>query len=130
MITAAMLILATLPSHPRIIMVASRRPTTPASSSEAGNRFDIYGCLTLISVVASPLLALNLGGNVLPWYHPFVIALFSVTPFLIAAFCYIESHVASCPVIPLRFLGSLAISKVLLGSLPILFAWNQARHRT
>ena len=125
MIAAAMLILVILPSHPRTILVASHRTTTSTSTSEGANGVDIYGCLTLISAVAFPLLAINLGGNVLPWYHPLVIALLSVTPILIAAFCYIESHIAPCPVIPLKFLGSFAIFKVVLASVPIVFAWNQ-----
>ena len=51
--------------------------------------------------------------------------LFLAAALLVTAFCYIESRVASCPVIPLRFLRSVAILRVLLASVPMLFAWNQ-----
>ena len=127
MIVAAMLVSATLPSHPKPIYHGCIALT---DHSDLGcNSFDIYGCLTLVRVVAFLLLALNLLPNVLPWYHPLVIALLSLNLILIAVFCYIISHTASCPVIPLKFLGSLAIFKVMLASVPILRAWDQACYR-
>ena len=127
MIAAAILIYATLPTQPKILSSNALTSASHTPKPRTYNGVDFLGCLTLVSALASPLLALNLGGNVLPWSHQVVITLFSVTPFLIAAFCYIELYVAACPVIPLRFLRSAAILKVLLASVPILFAWNQAR---
>ena len=59
MIAATMLILPTLPSHPRTILVAWHRTTTSTLTSEKGNREDVYGCSTLISAVAFGLQALT-----------------------------------------------------------------------
>ena len=127
MIAAAILIFAMLPANSKNLSSNALTSAYEGPQPRIKNGVDFLGCLTLVSALASPLLALNLGGNVLPWSHPLVITLFSLTPFLITGFCYIELHVAACPVIPLRFLRSAAILKVLLASVPILFAWNQVR---
>ena len=92
MIVAAMLVLATLPSHPKPIYHGCIALT---DHSDLGcNSFDIYGCLTLVRVVAFLLLALNLLPNVLPWYHPLVIALLSLNLILIAdlVISYLTQH--------------------------------------
>jgi len=128
MVAGAILIFATLTSKPNSILVGADNVTHSTSTSQLKHKPDILGCLTLISAVTFPLLAMNIGGNILPWFHPLEITLFLLTPVTVVAFCYVESRLASCPVIPLRFLKSCAVLKVLLASVPIMFAWNQVCH--
>lgn len=63
--------------------------------------FDFRGSILLTTGVTFLILGLNLGGNVLPWTHPFVIT--SLVVFLICApfFIYVESRVA-LPIMPLK----------------------------
>jgi MFS family permease len=66
--------------------------------------FDLAGSFLLAASVAFLILGLNLGGNVLPWEHPFIIAS------LVLAFCcgalllWVESRAAR-PVMPLAMVS-------------------------
>ncbi|CAG8955925.1 hypothetical protein HYFRA_00008778 [Hymenoscyphus fraxineus] len=70
---------------------------------EAMKVFDYKGSILLTTSITFLILGLNLGGNVYPWSHPFVIT--SLVIFLIAfpLFIYVESWV-DLPIMPLHLL--------------------------
>jgi MFS family permease len=65
--------------------------------------FDLAGSALLTSSVTFLILALNLGGNILPWSHPFIIVSFLLFFALGSALIYVEQH-ADKPVMPLHML--------------------------
>jgi MFS family permease len=65
--------------------------------------FDLAGSALLTSSVTFLILGLNLGGNILPWNHPFIILSFVLFFVLGAALIYVENH-ADKPVMPLHML--------------------------
>lgn len=62
--------------------------------------FDFRGSFLLTSAITFLILALGLGGNVVPWSHPFVIASLVIFAVSFPAFLWAES-VASRPIMPL-----------------------------
>ncbi|KAL3427263.1 hypothetical protein PVAG01_00772 [Phlyctema vagabunda] len=68
---------------------------------EAMKVFDYWGSLLLTSSITFLILGLNLGGNILPWSHPFVIV--SLVAFVIGfpLFIWNESRV-DLPIMPLN----------------------------
>jgi hypothetical protein len=93
----------------------------------ARKRVDVAGAILLLLSVTAPLVALNVGGQILPWSHPTTILLFLITPVFVAMFYRCESRMAitSTPIIPLRFFRSPAVMMVFASGLPAWFAWNQ-----
>jgi MFS family permease len=65
--------------------------------------FDLAGSALLTSSVTFLILALNLGGNILPWAHPFIIISFILFFVLGTGLIYVERHAAK-PVMPLHML--------------------------
>ncbi|POR37203.1 Multidrug resistance protein fnx1, partial [Tolypocladium paradoxum] len=65
--------------------------------------FDAMGSLLLTAAICSLILGLNLGGNVLPWSHPFVVASLAVAAVCCPAFLVVEARVAK-PIMPLRLI--------------------------
>lgn len=62
--------------------------------------FDFRGSFLLTSAITFLILGLNLGGNVLPWSHPFVITSLVIFAVSFPAFLWAES-IASRPIMPL-----------------------------
>ncbi|KAM0275695.1 hypothetical protein ACHAQH_007492 [Verticillium albo-atrum] len=83
----------TVPNH---LGVVGKRETF----LEALRAFDFRGSLLLTISITSLVLGLNLGGNVLPWSHPFVIAALITFSVAFPAFLYSQS-LASRPIMPL-----------------------------
>jgi predicted MFS family arabinose efflux permease len=76
--------------------------------------FDLAGSFLLTSSVTFLVLALNLGGNILPWDHPIIISAFVLFGVLGGILIVVETH-AEKPVLPLHMLynvprGNLVIS--------------------
>lgn len=67
---------------------------------QALKSFDFKGSILLIMAIASLILGLNLGGNVLPWSHPIVIASLVIFAVSFPAFIWVESFVTK-PIMPL-----------------------------
>jgi MFS family permease len=67
--------------------------------------FDLAGSLFLALSVAFLILGMNLGGNVLPWSHPFVYSSLIIAVFAGAILIWVESR-AGRPVMPLPMLAS------------------------
>ncbi|PHH71175.1 hypothetical protein CDD83_5248 [Cordyceps sp. RAO-2017] len=71
-----------------------------ASVWQALQAFDARGSLLLTASITFLILGLNLGGNVLPWSHPFVVASLVVFAVCFPAFLAVESRAAK-PIMPL-----------------------------
>lgn len=67
---------------------------------EAMKHFDYTGSFFLMTSITFLILGLNLGGNVLPWSHPFVIASLVIFTTCFPAFLWAEST-ATHPIMPL-----------------------------
>ncbi|KAI9774692.1 MAG: hypothetical protein M1840_002941 [Geoglossum simile] len=72
---------------------------------QAMKRFDLAGSFLLSTSVAFLILALNLGGNVLPWMDPRIIIAFVVSGATGGILVRVEGK-ADKPVLPLKFLFS------------------------
>ncbi|OLN87872.1 putative transporter C460.03-like protein 1 [Colletotrichum chlorophyti] len=68
---------------------------------EAIKAFDFKGSILLTTSITFFVLGLNLGGNVLPWSHPFVIASLVIFGVCFPVFLYVESYVTR-PIMPLH----------------------------
>lgn len=78
----------------------------------------------LLACVASPLLALNLGGDVVSWSHPAVVGLLCATPILFALFIRIDARAAN-PMMPMRFLRNRRLAIVFACILPMKACFDQ-----
>ncbi|KAK2067025.1 hypothetical protein P8C59_000794 [Phyllachora maydis] len=74
---------------------------TKESVGDAMRAFDFAGSLSMATAVVFLILGLNLGGNILPWTHPFVIASLLISLIVFPLFLYIETR-ASRPIMPLN----------------------------
>lgn len=68
------------------------------------SRVDFPGAFTLVISLILLLLALNSGGNVVPWTHPLVLSTLPLSIVVLGAFTWIETRWAAEPVIPVRLL--------------------------
>ncbi|KAK1598218.1 major facilitator superfamily transporter [Colletotrichum navitas] len=68
---------------------------------EALRAFDFKGSILLTTSITFFVLGLNLGGNILPWSHPLVIASLVIFSICFPVFLYVESYV-SRPIMPLH----------------------------
>ncbi|TWU76466.1 hypothetical protein ED733_007195 [Metarhizium rileyi] len=73
------------------------------TTMQALREFDAKGSVLLTVSISFLILGLNLGGNVMPWSHPFVVASLTVFAVCFPAFLWIESRVAK-PIMPLHLL--------------------------
>ncbi|KUJ13440.1 MFS general substrate transporter [Mollisia scopiformis] len=72
---------------------------------EAMKTFDFKGSILLTTSITFLILGLNLGGNVFPWSHPFVITSLAVCAVGLSLFVYVESRVP-LPIMPLALIFS------------------------
>ncbi|KAI1172810.1 MFS general substrate transporter [Nemania sp. FL0916] len=72
---------------------------------QALRNFDFRGSVLLTLSTTFLILGLNLGGNVLPWSHPFIIASLAIFAVCFPTCLYVESRVER-PVMPLALLHS------------------------
>ncbi|KAF7561771.1 hypothetical protein G7046_g2373 [Stylonectria norvegica] len=70
---------------------------------QALKEFDAKGSLLLTTSITFGILALSLGGNILPWSHPFVISAAAVFGVLFPTFLWVESWVPK-PIMPLHLI--------------------------
>lgn len=71
-----------------------------ATFAQVIRSFDFKGSFLLTSSITFLILALGLGGNILPWSHPFVLGSLATFAVCFPAFLWAES-VASRPIMPL-----------------------------
>lgn len=74
------------------------------TEKSAWKRIDFLGAISLITTLVLLLFGLNSGGNLVPWTHPLVLTTLPLSAVSLAAFIYIESQIATEPVIPVRLL--------------------------
>ncbi|CZT45364.1 related to multidrug resistance protein fnx1 [Rhynchosporium secalis] len=100
---------------------------------EAMKVFDYQGSILLTTSITFLILGVNLGGNIYPWSHPFIITSLTIFAVCFPAFLYIESRVA-LPIMPLdlltrfpraglilsNFLGAIIMNAVLF-NIPLYF---------
>ncbi|KAI9834038.1 MAG: hypothetical protein M1819_003323 [Sarea resinae] len=67
-------------------------------------RVDFLGALSLLVSLVLLLLGLNSGGNQVPWTHPLVLTTLPLAGVSLCVFVYVESRVASEPIIPVHLL--------------------------
>lgn len=79
--------------------------TSGQSILESMKAFDNAGSLLLVIAVSTLVLGMNLGGNVLPWSSPIVIAALSIAAISTIWLLYIEKH-AYRPVMPLVLIST------------------------
>lgn len=68
------------------------------------SRVDFPGAFTLVISLILLLLALNSGGNVVPWTHPLVLSTLPLSVLVLGGFIWIEARWAAEPVIPVKLL--------------------------
>lgn len=67
-------------------------------------RVDYAGAFTLVMSLVLLLIALNTGGNMLPWTHPLILICLPLSTIFLFSFGYIEKNLAREPVIPVGLL--------------------------
>ncbi|KAL2373049.1 MFS multidrug transporter [Blastomyces gilchristii SLH14081] len=67
-------------------------------------RIDFLGAGTLVTALVLLLVALNCGGNQVPWNHPLIWTTLPLSGVFLVLFIYVEEKVATEPVIPVRLL--------------------------
>ncbi|QQK47442.1 MFS drug transporter, putative [Penicillium digitatum] len=74
-------------------------------------QIDALDACLLILALSAQLVGLSLGGNILPWTHPWVILPLVTSVILLVAFFAVEAKTTAAPLIPVKMLhGQLAIS--------------------
>ena len=68
------------------------------------SRVDFPGTVTLAVTITSFLIALDIGGQKVPWTHPLVWILFSSSAVFGICFLFVERYVAREPIFPLHLL--------------------------
>ena len=78
--------------------------TLPATGSRTRHDMDWLGAATLAGAVCALVLVADLGGNLLPWTSPMLVALALAAALLLVGFVWIERRAAE-PMLPLRLFG-------------------------
>jgi len=78
--------------------------------------FDYLGSVSLVITITSLILALNLGGNLLPWTSPLVVACFVTFVVVASGFVFIETR-AQYPLMPLHLLSKPPIANMVFANM-------------
>lgn len=76
------------------------------SLSQRLKRIDYAGAITIVLAVIAFLMATSLGGNIMPWSNPIVLACFAISIVLGISFCLIEAKYAVHPLMPWEIISS------------------------
>ncbi|KAJ4164652.1 hypothetical protein LMH87_006315 [Akanthomyces muscarius] len=88
----------------------------PAKTAlQALREFDLKGSGLLTASTTAFILGLNLGGNILPWSHPIVIASIAVFAVAFPTFLWVESRAAK-PIMPLHLITTMPHANLILGN--------------
>lgn len=77
--------------------------------------FDIYGAVALTLSVSGLILGINLGGSILAWTHPIVIAALVVFVIASIALVFVEKR-AERPLLPLHLLSTIPYANLNIGN--------------
>ncbi|KAH0846253.1 hypothetical protein FOPE_11191 [Fonsecaea pedrosoi] len=86
--------------------------------------FDVVGAFLCVFVFLPPIIALSLGGEHLPWRHPVIISLLSVTIPAVAAFVLWELRTTCEPIIPVRLIFGVNLSRPFICLLLLMISHN------
>ncbi|KIW76136.1 hypothetical protein Z517_10881 [Fonsecaea pedrosoi CBS 271.37] len=86
--------------------------------------FDVVGAFLCVFVFLPPIIALSLGGEHLPWRHPVIISLLSVTVPAVAAFVLWELRTTCEPIIPVRLIFGINLSRPFICLLLLMISHN------
>ncbi|KAI9712469.1 MAG: hypothetical protein M1812_006884 [Candelaria pacifica] len=84
------------------------------TSKPSLKRVDFLGAITLVTTLVLLLVAINSGGNQVPWTHPLVLTTLPLSALSLGIFIYIEEKVASEPIIPVRLLLNRTVASACL----------------
>lgn len=101
----------------------TRIPLLPPKPRRRHSQFDFLGAICLVLAVVAPLLAISVGGEMLPWDHPLEIAILCLSPMFFGLFYWVESR-AKSPIIPTRFLRNRDALMVFASAVGVVFAYN------
>lgn len=87
-----------------LVMLTVKAPASNPDAKPKLKRVDFLGSFILVTFLVLLLLGLAFGGNIVPWSHPFVIASTLCSMSLLPVFVYVETRVASEPIIPIPLL--------------------------
>ncbi|RYP42443.1 hypothetical protein DL768_010335 [Monosporascus sp. mg162] len=90
---------------------------------EAVKAFDFAGSLLLTTSITFLILGLNLGGNVLPWSHPFIVASLIASGVCFPVCLWVESR-AKRPILPLELLHSSPRANIIFSNFLASFLMN------
>lgn len=82
---------------------AARRPSVPIARNSL-QRIDFVGSITLVASLLLFMLAVNTGGNQLPWSSPYIILCFVLSTVVLGVFVYWELYRAVEPILPIKIL--------------------------
>ncbi|KAM3515788.1 hypothetical protein MY11210_000559 [Beauveria gryllotalpidicola] len=82
---------------------------------QALREFDLMGSGLSTASTTALILTLNLGGNILPWSHPIVVASMVVFALSFPAFLWVESRTAK-PIMPLHLVTKMPHANIIFGS--------------
>ncbi|KAI0432081.1 major facilitator superfamily domain-containing protein [Xylaria sp. FL1042] len=85
--------------------------------------YDFKGSVLLTTSTAFVILGLNLGGNVLPWSHPFIISSLAIFAVCFPTCLYVESR-AERPIMPLVLLHSTPRANMIFANFIAAFLMN------
>ncbi|KAI0457726.1 MFS general substrate transporter [Xylaria acuta] len=85
--------------------------------------FDFKGSALLTTSITFLILGLNLGGNILPWSHPFIITSLVIFAVCFPACLYVESRVER-PIMPLALLHSTPRANIIFSNVIASFLMN------
>ena len=103
-ILAIILVTVSLPGSTSATSEPSGPPDTiesPVSQKSKLSRVDFKGSILFTLAILALLLPIELGGVKLPWSHPTIITLFSLSPVLLFVFIAVEKRQAE-PILPLE----------------------------
>lgn len=96
-----------------VILTVPTYHTNPSGKSRL-RRIDFLGSFVLILILVLFLLGLAFGGNLFPWSHPVVIASIACALALLPLFIYIETRIASEPIISIPLLLDFTVASACL----------------
>ncbi|KAI0599981.1 major facilitator superfamily domain-containing protein [Biscogniauxia sp. FL1348] len=108
---------------PRDIGLQGGKRSGDKSLGQALAEFDWLGSALLTTSTTFLILGLNLGGNVLPWSHPFIIASLGIFGVAFPACLWVESR-AERPVMPLVLLHSMPRANIIFSNFIASFLVN------
>ena len=93
-----------------ILVIFTVNIPVKASEKSAFRRVDYLGSGILTASLVFFLLAVNSGGNILPWTHPLVLTFLPLSGVLLIIFVIVEEKISSEPIIPVRLLTDRTVS--------------------